>query len=427
MEYVIGAVWALLELVCFSLFCKAFLERKANVQKSLLLYAATFCVLFVFTNIVDISPFQQIVTIGTYVFLSFCLYRGHWLRHILVVILLFVFAAVVDTGILYGASILIGLSYDELVWKKLTYITIVTVGKLIEILIAYIAYYLRPAAGKQPIQGKWLGLLLLFPTASLSALFVIFNAYKAEADLPTGAFLLCIALGLTNIANIYLVRSLEQSARKDQEMSLLNQQMEIQTQSILELERQHKLQRQAAHEHQRQLQTIHDLITTDKVGTAQSYIEELRGNASTRLCVINSHHPVIDAVLNHKYQMAKDRSIEMQVQVNHLANIKLSADALVVLLSNLLDNAIEACEKVPEKRMIHCRILLGDTLFLSVRNTSLPVVISNGNIQTTKPNKKDHGFGLIGIRHILDRHQAEYTYQYQDGWFQFVAEIPCDN
>ena len=77
--------------------------------------------------------------------------------------------------------------------------------------------------------------------------------------------------------------------------------------------------------------------------------------------------------------------------------------------------------------MIHCRILLGDTLFLSVRNTSLPVVITNGNIQTTKPNKKDHGFGLIGIRHILDRHQAEYTYQYQGGWFQFVAEIPCDN
>ena len=427
MEYVIGAVWNLLEVVCFSLFCKAFLERKANEQKSLLFYAAAICFLFVFTHIVNIAPFQQMVTIATYIFLSFCLYRGHWLRHILVVILLFIFATVVDTGILYGASMLMGLGYGELIWKKLTYITIVTVGKLIEILIAYITYYLRPAVGKQSIQGKWLGLLLLFPAASLAALLVIFNAYKAEADLPTGAFLLCIALGLTNIANIYLVRNMEQSARKEQEMSLLNQQMEIQTQSILELEKQYKLQRQAVHEHHRQLQTIHDLITTDKVDTAQNYIEEIRGKASPRLCVINSHHPVIDAVLNNKYQMAKDRSIEMQVQVNHLANIKLSTDELVVLLSNLLDNAIEACEKVPEKGMIHCRILLGETLFLSVRNTSLPVVITNGNIQTTKSNKKDHGFGLIGIRHILDRHQAEYTYQYQDGWFQFVAEIPYDN
>ena len=117
----------------------------------------------------------------------------------------------------------------------------------------------------------------------------------------------------------------------------------------------------------------------------------------------------------------------MQIQINDLTNIKLSADELVVLLSNLLDNAIEACERIPDRRMIYCRILLNDNLFISVRNTSPPVIINAGAIQTSKPRKKDHGFGMIGIRHILERNQAEYTYQYENGWFHFVAEIPLDN
>lgn len=423
MEYIIGAVWAVLELICFSAFCSSFLVKTATTKKCMLFYTVAFCIMFIFTNVIAVSSIQPVINIAAYICLSFCLYRGHWLKHLLIVVLLFVFAAAIDTLMLCGASLVLGVGYNELIWKKLTYITVVTVGKLIEVLIAYIIFYLRPRAGKQYVQVKWLALLLLFPIASFSALMLIFSTYKSEADLPAGAFLLCIVLGLSNIANVYLVRNMEKSAQKEQEMLLINQQMEIQTQSIMELEKQYKAQRQSAHEHQRHLQTLHDLITTDRVETAQEYIEELRGKQATRLCAINSHHPVIDAILNQKYQMAKERSIEMQIQVNDLADVKLTAGELVVLLSNLLDNAIEACERLPQDRLIHCRILLGDALFISVRNTSLPVVITDGIIQTSKQNKKDHGFGLIGIRHILDRYQAEYTYQYENGWFQFVSEI----
>lgn len=424
MEYIIGSIWILLELVCFALFCDAFLSRKAGHVKYWSVFAIAFCAIFVFTNIIGIAPLQQLVTIASYICTSFALYRGSWIRHMLIVVLLFVFAMAIDSVMVYGASLIMGIGYEDLIWKKLTYITIVTVGKLLEVLIAYLIFCFQPIASKQHIQKKWLALLLLYPAVSLTVMITIFTTYTLEDDLPAGAFFLCAILGLTNIANVYLVRNMELSSQKEQEMLLVNQQMEIQTQGILELEKQYKVQRQATHEHQRHLQTIHDLISTDRVKAAQEYIEELRGQQATRLCAINCHHPIVDAVLNHKYQIAQERSIEMQIQINDLANVTLSADELVVLLSNLLDNAIEACEKVTEKRTIHCRILLKDNLFISVRNTSLPVVITTGTIQTSKTKKKEHGFGLIGIRHVLDRNQAEYTYQYEDGWFQFVAEIP---
>jgi hypothetical protein len=63
-------------------------------------------------------------------------------------------------------------------------------------------------------------------------------------------------------------------------------------------------------------------------------------------------------------------------------------------------------------------------LFISIRNTSLPVTIIDDIIQTSKLPKQDHGYGLSIIRHILKQHNAEYTFTYDDGWFHFVAEIP---
>ena len=62
--------------------------------------------------------------------------------------------------------------------------------------------------------------------------------------------------------------------------------------------------------------------------------------------------------------------------------------------------------------------------FLSVRNTSLPVLITEHGIATTKPSAGEHGYGLPGVCRILERLQAEYVYDYKDGWFQFTAEIP---
>lgn len=144
----------------------------------------------------------------------------------------------------------------------------------------------------------------------------------------------------------------------------------------------------------------------------------------TRIFTVNSHHPVIDAVLNQKYQQAQEHEIDVQMQVSDLAYVSISTDHLVVLLSNLLDNAIEACNKLPNHRFIECSLILSDSLYISVRNTSMPVETNGNYIPTTKEPKEDHGYGLPHIDFILKQLHAEYVLSYQNGWFEFAAEIP---
>ena len=128
--------------------------------------------------------------------------------------------------------------------------------------------------------------------------------------------------------------------------------------------------------------------------------------------------------MNEKYHVAKENSIDMSFKVNDLSKLTISTDELVVLLSNLLDNAIEACQRLPDNRAIECTILLEKTLFISIRNTSAPVKIVNGRIETSKKPEKEHGFGLAGVLQVLEQLNGEYAMNYSDNWFQFVAEIP---
>lgn len=111
--------------------------------------------------------------------------------------------------------------------------------------------------------------------------------------------------------------------------------------------------------------------------------------------------------------------------MNDLSNLPFDTSDIVVLLSNLLDNAIEACQRYDKgDKTIHVMAVAQQDFFISVRNTSEPVTIINSSIPTTKPEPQLHGFGLANIRLILEKYSGEYTMFYENGWFQFTADIP---
>ena len=96
---------------------------------------------------------------------------------------------------------------------------------------------------------------------------------------------------------------------------------------------------------------------------------------------------------------------------------------VVTPLGNLLDNALEACRKLPDSSYINVKILKkeGDFL-LSVENSSLPVKISENNyVPTDKAELGLHGFGLQNIAHIMQKYGYEYTLFYHDARFHFVS------
>lgn len=205
---------------------------------------------------------------------------------------------------------------------------------------------------------------------------------------------------------------------------LLRQHMEMQRESMRALEQNYRLQRKSTHEFEHHMQVLRDLLDRDEVAASRDYLSRLRKNRSIHVMSVNSKHPVIDVILNQKYQTAQENEIKMQIRVNDLTAVNIPTDSLVVVLTNLLDNAIEACRRIDGYREIFCSILRDDDgLYISIRNTSMPVDIVDGKIPTSKTDSLSHGFGLLSVSYVLDELGAEYTFGYDEGWFHFAAEI----
>lgn len=424
MEKLISAFWSVLELFAQLLFWKAFFQPKVQKREYLMAVVAIWMLNQLYINRGLPSELITGLTLLLYVVVSCLINEGKWYQHILAVFAVTGMSGIIDTIFLYGVSSVIGISVSELAWKKFLYVVVVTSGKLFLLLVAWMLYRFPVFRRTQSLQGRWLFLSLLFPITSTATLLLIFNNFKNEADISIGIVFFCAVLAIANIAILYAIGLVQDSTERLKENALLSQQMEIQTDNIVALEKSYRAQRKATHEFKNQLQAISDLLTLGEIDEAKKYIQTIQGQQTTRIFCVNSHHPIIDAVLNHKYQTAKEYGIDVQVQVNDLSAISIETNQLVVLLSNLLDNAIEGCCRVAGERALYCSMVASDVLQLSVRNTSLPVKIWNNTIATSKKSKINHGYGLSQVHSILNQLRAEYAFDYQDGWFTFAAEIP---
>ena len=342
-----------------------------------------------------------------------------WYRILLSVIAGCVFCWVISNGFVLGVRYLFGLSVWDLQNRRLFCMVVVSAGQLLALLGAWIVRQIRIG-----FRARWLLLTLLFPVLSLAMLLIMLFTYLGRTDISETTFFFCCLLELSNFAAVGLIHATQKSTLLGQEMALLHQQLQIQSESIVSLEKSYRAQRQSTHDYQNQLQTVYRLLWDGKDASAREYVGQLLDVQSERVFSVNTGNPIIDAVVHQKFQVAYEQGIEATFRGNDLSGVSMKMNELVVLLSNLLDNAIEGCARYSGERKLECSMILQNGLFLSVRNTSPAVMIHGKHIPTTKEPRHEHGYGLRTISRILDQNKAQYSFRYADGWFEFVAEIP---
>lgn len=422
--HLITLFWILLEFSGYYLLCRSFFRGKGNAIRIVL--AAVFASLVVCVlSYRDISAIFRIAA-NISIYTLFCVFTtaGKWMSAAFAASFYMLVGGTVDSVIAYGFCAAAGISIEVLMNQKLTYIVVVTTAKLSTILLCWIVFQLRSHGVRQQIKNKYFFLSLLFPATSYLVIYMIFQSASGSEDAPVSIVILGICLAAANAGILYLISLIENESKRETELALMQKQIDMQMQSYTALELNYRTQRKMTHEFERHIQTLQSLMDRREYDAANQYVQNIRRNRSLKIVSVNSGHPVIDAILNEKYQVAQENDVKIQIEVNDLSGVSIHTDKLVILLSNLLDNALEACSLVEGRKEIRCKILLSDDLYVAVRNTSRYIEIVDGHIATTKSSATDHGYGIPAIRYVLDELGAEYTFDYSDGWFRFVSEIP---
>lgn len=99
------------------------------------------------------------------------------------------------------------------------------------------------------------------------------------------------------------------------------------------------------HDFQAHLNTLQDLLQNQEYDAAEQYLNSVSKEQTDRSFLVNSHHAILDALFNTKATEAIQKGIDIDFELNDLSALPFDVSDMVVLFSNLLDNAIEACEK----------------------------------------------------------------------------------
>ena len=173
------------------------------------------------------------------------------------------------------------------------------------------------------------------------------------------------------------------------------------------------------HDFKDNFSVVHTLLKNSNVELAIKHIENNIGALSETGIFVRTNNDIVNAVINAKLSTAKSFGIDSTcLSVMDFDGID-DLD-LCRLLSNMLENAITACIGIKEgEKRIYLKITDDNYNYMfNLKNTiESSVVENNCNLETTKPEKKLHGFGTKIIKDISLKYNGRCDFYEEDGCF----------
>ena len=167
--------------------------------------------------------------------------------------------------------------------------------------------------------------------------------------------------------------------------------------------------RRFRHDYKNHMIVVNAFLESGQVNEAREYLESVNDSINGVINKIKTGNFVSDAILNNKAVSAAKNSINIAF-TGFVPSAGIKNEDLCTILANLVDNAVEACEKLTSVDIktveIEANIVNGFFL-LSVSNP-----VEDGekiSLKTTKKNRKNHGIGLKNIERTVKKYEGAVT------------------
>lgn len=214
------------------------------------------------------------------------------------------------------------------------------------------------------------------------------------------ALLISIIIGQVIIIN-------ERNYTKENIIGVLEEEMKKFTGYYKDLNKKDIQLRQFRHDTKNLLLVLHSMIAEEKAEQALEYIKEMETMYQKTTKQYDTGNFIADALINSKAQVAEQ--IQTKIVVNgFFPSEKVDDVDMVILLSNILDNALEACEKIKGSKKIVIDSMLSKQMWvLSVTNpVNVDVNIKKNRLPTSKEDKDIHGYGLLNMEKVAKKYNG---------------------
>lgn len=173
------------------------------------------------------------------------------------------------------------------------------------------------------------------------------------------------------------------------------------------------------------------LITLQGLGqkadnlAVMDYVERLLGSTYWKNDIFTGNSG-LDSILNFKLLGLREQGIEPVLDIQVPQDMKPVMTDMTIILGNLLDNAVKAVGECEKERYLRVKLRYGKQgLLINIVNSYQGERKQiNGEFQTTKAERENHGLGLKSVRQIVDRVGGSMELLARDGRFEATIVYP---
>ena len=269
----------------------------------------------------------------------------------------------------------------------------------------------------------------MFPFISICVMaFLMSNSFWIENDAAMYLiWYMIFSMVAMNVLVVFYMRNMSEKNTLLREKRMFEIDAKGQQTMYRSLEENIRLQRSVSHDFKNHLSYIQILLDRGDYEGASEYLKKINGEVDRGLDIIDTHNPIINTIVNAKYYEAKNAGAVVVCKINDLSEVRLEETDLIVLLSNLFNNAVEAIERCAGEKVLRFKIVSEHgALTLSMQNSYEGEIEKNGEsyVTTKAQNKELHGIGIKNIIRIVDKYHGIYQFQHSDREFRVVVMIP---
>lgn len=421
------------DVFCTLIFFDTFLKKREWFTNRYI-NQALFVLLLMFTGFLSIFLFDNLLYRGIAVVFLYSIvvqffYRDKYFVKLIFSIFIYVLVLGADIFSLFLTEIFTSGSRGLISEDNVYFILIAALSKTC---LFFVVIALREMTGhffgkgnQEKLQYHWFIYLLMSVVSLVSIMTLIELTYQIGKTYIISVFAIFGLLFL----NIIVFRLLEQDHQykiNQRENALHKQQIETELSSLKTFIKTFESQRAYLHDYKQQLLTIKQLISDGDIQDARKLISSLSSELDVSMYRFKTNHPIVDAILNQKFIVAESKSIILDVRADDLSEVRIEPKDLVTILGNIIDNAIEATEKVNFKKIVSIKLSNeeGILIFSVINPVNRKIDIDDNLIfETSKEDKITHGQGIKNVANAIKHCNGDYELACDNQKFQFTALI----
>lgn len=345
------------------------------------------------------------------------LYKDKIYIHTAFVLTILYIISIVD--IIFGNlfSLIFSAQFLDVFYSRFSYrLVVCLIAKAINIILVLTLHRFFSRFGLDLKRYVWMlynVVMAVFLFVSMSFIYLYMNT---ERNSESSVFFMIISLSflIMNFIVIYFFTKICSNFSNEKKLYLLESNYAALRDNMAFQNSSSEKIKKSRHDMKSHIMTVKTLLENENVSEAEQLLNELEKQIDSIKIELSEStgNPLIDAVILQNAAICESKHIGFSYDLTVLPNMNISEADLSSVLSNLLNNAVEAAEKT-ENPFIELSVSVYKSfLSIAIKNSYChEVTISENRLISSKEDKDSHGYGTQIISDIAAKYDGDFSFE----------------